>query len=53
MVATKRGPFLSTRVPPKAAETPMTAIRIIMVDDTSKSLHPWAFIRGILKTDQA
>ncbi|OPY05423.1 MAG: hypothetical protein A4E67_01940 [Syntrophaceae bacterium PtaB.Bin038] len=53
MVATNRGPFLSTRVPPKAAARPMTAMLIIMVAWTGVSPQPWVFIRGILKTDQA
>ena len=53
MVATKRGPFLSTNDPPKTAEVPTTAIRIIKAACVPVSDHPWAAINGFLKTDHA
>ncbi len=53
IVATKRGPFLSTSVPPNAAASPMINIRSIKVYCTVLPSQPCMFINGILKTDHA
>ena len=53
VVATNLGPFLSTRIPPNAAEMPITAMQIMKVACVAVRPHWWAAINGLVKTDQA